>query len=189
MPKGRAATRRSCADPLLDRELVSSANGALPACTRISINIDDVWENGNVESTYAQMDGKKPVVMYKILFDYGGKAREVDLRNYDAKLLNDEDFTADTPRNRRVRVMYKEGKTAGDSAPPTGGKSTGRSGGRGKRGPSASAQTEGQQDEVEASAAALVLHEKSTEKSAFEAAAANAASIQRTLFLTMNSET
>ena len=99
-------------DPtLLDRKLVSTAEGALPLHTRINVLQARGWEAGLITESYTCLaaDGKA-VVMYKILYD-NGKEQETDLSNKDSKLMTLKDVL-DTPRSQR------KAEARGAAAPP-----------------------------------------------------------------------
>ena len=99
-------TRLSASDPsLLDRKLVSTAEGALPMHARISVLIGKKWENGFIMQSYSCLNGDgKAVVMYRIAFE-NGKEQEVDLSTKDAKLVSAHG--ADTPRSQRRSVVVE----------------------------------------------------------------------------------
>ena len=103
MPKRSA--RASGVDPLLDRTLVSSAEGALPVHTRVAVHLAGNWEPGLVTQTWSSLNGSgRPVILYKIQFD-NGKEQEMDLSLQDAKLMTSH--SADTPRIQR-KASYTE---------------------------------------------------------------------------------
>jgi hypothetical protein len=99
-------------DPLLDRQLVSTVDGALPVHTRVSVHLSRGWEQGFVTQTWATLGPNgKPLIMYKIAFD-GGKEQEVDLGEKDAKLVTAH--VADTPRARGRTPSYAEPRGVAD---------------------------------------------------------------------------
>ena len=70
------SARKSGVDPLLDRKLVCSAEGALPVHSRVAVNLTkEGWQQGIVTSTWSTLEG----VMYKILWDHSGKEQQCDL--------------------------------------------------------------------------------------------------------------
>ena len=94
------STRISASDPtLLDRKLVSTAAGALPVHSRVSVLCGKSWEQGLVTETHSCLNGSgKAVIMYRIAYD-NGKEQETDLSTKDAKLVTSH--IADTPRSQR----------------------------------------------------------------------------------------
>ena len=58
----RQASRKSHAAPLLDRQVISTAEGALPVHTRISVLYKDDWEPGFVTSSYSCLNGNRAVM-------------------------------------------------------------------------------------------------------------------------------
>ena len=95
----RNTPRKSGVDPLLDRKLVSSAEGALPVHTRVAVLLNREWQQGLITQTWSSLgQGGKAIILYKIAFD-SGKEQEVDLSVRDAKLITSH--VADTPRLQR----------------------------------------------------------------------------------------
>ena len=102
----KKSARNSTVDPLLDRRLVSTAEGALPVHTRISVAHGKSWEQGLVTQTWSSLSSNgKPTIMYKVAYD-NGKEQEVDLSTKDAKLITTH--AADTPRLQRKASSHTE---------------------------------------------------------------------------------
>ena len=95
----KKSARTATVDPVLDRRLVSTAEGALPVHSRISVKLGKTWENGLVTQTWNTLGPTgRPLIMYKIAYD-NGKEQECDLSVQDARLITSH--AADTPRLQR----------------------------------------------------------------------------------------
>ena len=95
----KKSARTATVDPLLDRRLVSTAEGALPVHSRISVKLGKAWEPGLVTQTWSSLGPTgRPLIMYKIAYD-NGKEQECDLSVKDARLITSH--VADTPRLQR----------------------------------------------------------------------------------------
>ena len=99
MPRSSTA-RTSASETALDKMRVSTAEGALPVHTRIEVlHATKGWEQGLITESFARLDGKAQVIVYKVAFD-SGKEQEVELRDFEAiKLVTTH--SADTPRSQR----------------------------------------------------------------------------------------
>ena len=102
MAPKRNSARISAADPaLLDRRLVSTAEGMLPTHTRISVLLPTGWESGLITGSHTCLNGDgKATIMYRVQYE-SGKEQETDLSTKDARLLGIDQLAADTPRSQR----------------------------------------------------------------------------------------
>ena len=100
MTSRKRETRISVSDPsLLDRRLVSTAEGALPVYARVSVLFAHGWDDGLITQSYSCLNAEgKPRIMYRIAYD-SGKEQETDLGSKDARLITAH--SADTPRLHR----------------------------------------------------------------------------------------
>jgi len=100
MASRKRETRISVSDPsLLDRRLVSTAEGALPVYARVSVLFAHGWDDGLITQSYSCLNAEgKPRIMYRIAYD-SGKEQETDLGSKDARLITAH--SADTPRLHR----------------------------------------------------------------------------------------
>ena len=118
MPARKSSARTTTVDPLLDRKLVSTAEGALPVHTRIAVELAKGWDSGLITQTWSSLNGAgRPCIMYKVMFDSTGKEQEVDLSEKSARLITTH--VADTPRQQR-KASYAEQTKKGSEAPVVG---------------------------------------------------------------------
>ena len=114
----KVSARKSVVDPILDRNLVSTAEGALPVHSRICVELKKgTWEPGLITQTWSALGtGGKPIILYKVAFESTGREQEVDLSVKAAKLFTSH--AADTPRlQRKASSLVERG---GDTGPVVG---------------------------------------------------------------------
>ena len=111
MPSNKKSMRLSASDPtLLDRRLVSTAEGALPTHARVSVLLGNGWESGLITGSAMCLNNEgKAVIMYRIAYD-NGLEKETDLSKVDARLV--KAHTADTPRSQRKSAAAPDGAPA-----------------------------------------------------------------------------
>lgn len=96
-------------EPMLNRELVSTAEGALPVCTRIAILLPDAgWEQAMVTQTCSIMERGTECTVYKVQYDSSSRDFDIDFRNFDSKLILTRDQATLVFQSRQLEIVDEE---------------------------------------------------------------------------------
>ena len=96
-------------EPMLNRELVSTAEGALSVHTRIAILLPDAgWEQTMVTQTYSIMERGTEVIVYKVQHDSSPRELEIDFRNFDSRLILTRDQATLVFQSRQLEIVDEE---------------------------------------------------------------------------------